>query len=90
MNSLNNKACKGKIINIGSGKPITLLKIMKYVQKKIGGGKLLLGQIKLRVDEPMIIYPSLKNARKFLNWKNRTSFNTGINKTIKQYEKEIS
>ena len=90
LKSLNNPKCIGKIINVGSGKPITLLKIMKYVQKKIGGGELLLGKIKLRKDEPMIIFPYLKNAKKILNWKSKISFNSGINRTIKEYKKQIS
>ena len=34
LKSLNNIKCKGKIINLGTGKPITLLKIMKTVRKK--------------------------------------------------------
>jgi|TARA_B100001079_G_scaffold88836_1_gene76381 nucleoside-diphosphate-sugar epimerase len=90
LKSLNNPKCIGKIINVGSGKPIALLKIMKYVQKKIGGGELLLGKIKLRKDEPMIIFPYLKNAKKILNWKSKISFNSGINRTIKEYKKQIS
>ena len=62
---------------------------MKFVQNKIGGGKILLGKIKLRADEQLIIYPNLKKAKKFLKWSKITSFETGINKTIKQYKKEI-
>ena len=89
INSIKNKKCRGEVINIGSGKPITLLKIMKFVQNKIGGGKILLGKIKLRADEQLIIYPNLKKAKKFLKWSKITSFETGINKTIKQYKKEI-
>ena len=80
----------GKIINLGSGKPMTLVNIMMKVQKIIGGGKILLGKIKLRVDEPMIIYPNLKNAKNFLSWKHKVIFQKGIKKTIKEYEKELS
>lgn len=90
ISSIKNKNCRGEIINIGSGKPITLLKIMKFVQKKIGGSKILLGKIKLRTDEQMIIYPNLKKAKKYLNWSNKMSFETGINRTIKEYKKEIN
>ena len=85
-----NKKSIGKIINLGSGKPMTLVNIMRKVQKIIGGGKILLGKIKLRVDEPMIIYPNLKNAKKSLGWKHKVIFKEGIKKTIKEYEKEIS
>ena len=37
---------------------------MKFVQNKIGGGKILLGKIKLRADEQLIIYPNLKKSQK--------------------------
>lgn len=87
--SIKCKDCRGMIINIGTGKPISLMSIIKIIQKKIGKTKLLLGKIKLRSDEPMTIYPSLKKAKKYLNWSKITSFETGINKTIKQYKKEI-
>lgn len=80
----------GKIINLGSGKPMTLVNIMRKVQKIIGGGKILLGKINLRIDEPMIIYPNLKNAKRLLGWKHKVIFKAGIKKTIKEYEKELS
>ena len=88
--AIKNKNCIGKIINIGSGKPIELLKIMKYVKKKIGGGKFLLGKIKLRLDEPMIIYQNLRKSKKILKWKKKISFQSGIKKTIKDYELQIN
>ena len=84
------KKSTGKIINLGSGKPMTLVNIMRKVQRIIGGGKILLGKIKLRVDEPMIIYPNLKNAKNLLSWKHKVIFQEGIKKTIKEYEKELS
>ena len=63
---------------------------MKYVKKKkIGGGKFLLGKIKLRLDEPMIIYPNLRKSKKILKWK-KISFQSGIKKTIKDYELQIN
>ena len=76
----------GKIINIGSGKPIILKKIVKYVQKKIKGGKFLFGKIQLRSDEPIIIYPDLKYAKKFLKWYPKVNFSKGLNKTILFYK----
>ena len=87
--SLNCTNCRGKIINVGSGKPIALRQIIKNIQKKIGKTKLLLGKISLRSDEPMIIYPCLKKARQYLNLTKNISFETGIDRTIKEYKKEI-
>jgi nucleoside-diphosphate-sugar epimerase len=88
LKTLNNKMSDGKIVNIGSGKPITLLSLMKRIKKKIGGGDILLGKIKLRKDEPLIIFPYLNNAIKILNWKSKTTLKNGINKTIESYMKK--
>ena len=62
---------------------------MKYVKKKIGRGKFLIGKIKLRSDEPNIVYPSLKKTVKYLKWKKLICFTIGINNTIKDYRKEF-
>jgi len=51
-----NKRVVGKIFNIGSGRPIQLLKIIKRMKYNLKGGTPLYGKIKLRIDEPSIIY----------------------------------
>ena len=66
--------------------PIILKKIVKYVQKKIKGGKFLFGKIQLRSDEPIILYPDLKYAKKFLKWYTKVNFSKGLNKTILFYK----
>jgi len=89
LKALNNKMSEGKIINIGSGKTIALLSLMKSINQKIGGGDILLGKIKLRKDEPMVIFPNLNRSSKILRWKSTTTLKRGINKTIEFYKKEI-
>lgn len=76
-----------KIINIGSGKTIKLINIMKNIKKKIGGGKFIFKKIKLRKDEPMVVYPNINKAKKLLKWKPKISFTTGLQKTINFYSK---
>ena len=88
LKALHNKESDGKIINIGSGKPIQLLEVMKLVKKIIGEGKIILNKIKLRRDEPMVVYPNLDRARQILKWKSRLSFKKGLLKTIKFYKKK--
>ena len=68
------------------GKPIMLKKIIKLVRKKAKGGKPQFGKIKLRVDEPKVIFPKLLKAKKILNWKSKITFEKGLNKTLEQYE----
>jgi nucleoside-diphosphate-sugar epimerase len=84
-----NNRCLGKIINIASGKPIELRKIVYALIKKIKGGKPLFGKLKMRLDEQLIVYPDIFKSKKYLNWKPNINFNIGINKTIKEYTKEI-
>ena len=78
---------KGKIINIGSGIPIKLKKIMKQVELETGYFDPVYNKIKLRKDEKKIIYPNITNAKKIINWKPKISLKRGLRLTIKYYKK---
>ena len=84
--SLLNKNAKGKIINIGSGKPKKIKNIIKQIKKITKGGYPEYGKIKFRKDEILKLYPSINNAKKILNWKPKIKFNLGLAKTIKYYK----
>ena len=86
--SLKNKKAKGEIFNIGSGKPIKIRDIIKNINKKIKKGDPLYGKIKLRKDESIITFPSIKKAKKIINWKPKISFRNGLNKTINFYNEK--
>ncbi len=81
------KKVEGKIINIGSGKKIEVKKIINQIVKFYKAGKPLFGKVKLRKEEMLKVYPSLLNVRKFLGWKAKVSFDSGILKTINFYNK---
>ena len=81
------KKVEGKIINIGSGKIIQVKKIINQIVDFYKAGKPLFGKIKLRKEEMIEVYPSLLNARKFLGWRAKFSFNSGILKTINFYSR---
>ncbi len=81
------KKVEGKIINIGSGKIIKVKKIINQIVNFYKAGKPLFGKIKLRKEEMLEVYPSLLNARKFLGWKAKVSFKSGILKTINFYNR---
>ena len=83
--SLENKKVPGKIINVCSGKPIKLKKIINFIKNKVKGGKPIFGKIKLRKDEPITIYSENILAKKLLNWKLKNSFFKDLSKTIKNY-----
>lgn len=81
------KGSKGQIINIGSSKPKKIKKIIDFIVKKINGGKPLFGQLKLRKEETLKIYPNINKAKKILNWKPSIEFQKGLLDTIKFYKK---
>jgi len=83
-----NKLIKRKIINIGYGRPIQLKKVINFIINKIKKGKPKYGLIAMRPEEQKICFPNINVAKKILKWKPKTSFQTGIDKTIKYYKKE--
>lgn len=85
--SLNKKKAHGKIFNIGSSKIIKIRDLIHKINTIIGFGKPFYGKIKLRDDENIIFYPSIKKANKILKWKPKISFNTGLKKTINEIKK---
>ena len=83
---IKSKNSKGKIFNIGAGTPVKLKKIIDIVKKKLKYCYPIYGQIKLRKNEPLVIYPNVNFAKKVLKWKNKTTLQSGINKTIIYYK----
>ena len=82
-----NKNLKNEIINIGTGKPQKVKNVINKINKKIKKGVPLFGKIKLRKDEKKIYFPSIKRLKKILPNLKFTSLDSGLNKTIKFYEK---
>ena len=86
LKSLQNKNAKGEIINIGSGNPRKIRKIIENINTTLRGGHPLFGKIKLRKDEMLKMYPNIKKSRNKINWIPKVSFNSGLKKTIKSYK----
>jgi nucleoside-diphosphate-sugar epimerase len=83
--TLNKKEAIGKIINIGSGQPIKIKKIIEIIKNYFKKGNPIFGKIKLRKEELLKTYPDLKNSKNILKWKPRVDFKSGIKKTINFY-----
>ena len=82
-----NKNVYNKILNAGSGKPINVKKIINIIQKLIKQGNPIYGKILLRKDEPLKLYPDIKNTINYLNWKPKKNLLNGLIETIKYYKK---
>ena len=85
LKSLKNKKAKGKIINIGYGKPIKVKKIILMIIDIIKKGRPLFGKLTLRVDEPKLLFPSLNFAKKTLNCRSKIDIKKGLLRTINYY-----
>jgi len=71
--TLKNSKSSGEIINIGSGNPISIKKVIIKICELIKSGKPQFGKIKLRNDEIIKLYPNINKSRKILNWKSQIS-----------------
>ena len=85
--TLKNLKSSGEIINIGSGKPIAIKKVIIKICRLLNSGKPLFGKIDLRKDEIMKLYPNINKAKKILRWNSRTPLEVGLRKTIKFFGK---
>ena len=84
--SFRNRKSRGEIINIGSGRGIKIKNIIQLIRRITNGGKPQFGKIKLRSEEALKVYPSIKKAKKYLNWKPQILFRQGIKSVIKSYD----
>ena len=76
--TLKSKNTNGEILNIGSGKPQKIKKVVKNISKIIGAGQPQFGKKKYRKNENMKLYPDIKKARYILKWKPRVNLNSGL------------
>jgi len=75
----------GQILNVGSVKNYKVKFVISNINKLIGMGRPLYGRIKMRRDEPMNLYPSLKKLKK-ISIKKETAIIDGLKKTISYYK----
>ena len=83
----NSKKHYGEIINVGSGRPIKIKKIIQLINKIIKSGEPNFGKIKMRKDEITSMYPNINKAKKLFNWEPKIKILIGLKKTIKFYDK---
>ena len=75
----------GEIFNIGFGNPLKIRDIINKILDYYKSGNPQFGQIKLRKEEQMKIYPDICKAKKILKWKPKINFTKGLAKTIQYY-----
>lgn len=83
---LKNEKVSGEILNLASGKPTNIKKIIEFIKEFLKSGHPKYGLIKLREDEPKKLYPSISKIKRILRWEPKTNLFIGIKKTIKYYK----
>ncbi len=78
------------IFNVGSGRPVQVKLIIEKIHKIIKRGEPVFGELKMRKEEILSLYPDTNKVRRSFNWKPKVSILAGINKTIKFYKKKYN
>lgn len=79
---LKNKDVLGEIINIASGIPVPIRKVIKIIVDTLKSGQPQFGKIRYRDGENMKLYADISKIKTLLNWKPKVDLETGILKTI--------
>ena len=83
--SFDNRLALGNIINIGSGKPKKIKKVIGSIKSYIKKGFPQFGKLNMRREEITKNYANIYKAKKLLKWKPKISFNKGLITTINSY-----
>lgn len=84
--NLHRKEIRGQSFNFGNDMPLTVLEIVKVIQKLMGKGKLKPRILNMAQGEIREQYLDSKKARKLLKWKPRYTLSKGLLETIKWYK----
>jgi nucleoside-diphosphate-sugar epimerase len=80
--ALENPVVTGHVINIGSGKPLTIKSVIEYVRSVVGKGEPRYGEVPYRAGENMALYPDISKAKALLGWEPQVSIEDGIRETM--------
>lgn len=76
------KKSKGKIYNVGSGKPIKIKNVVKIIKSILGKGKPIYGAFKLRKNENSKLFPKISKIKREIGWEAKIHLKEGLSKTI--------
>lgn len=80
------KGIDGEIINIGSGEPVVISRLVEYVENLVGcTGLVRRGALNYRIGEPMEYWLDISKAKNMLDWGPQTSLVNGLARTVGWY-----
>ena len=83
---LENKKSRGQILNIGTGKPKLIKKVIQMVKKVSKGGKPQYGMFKLRKFDIPKLYPNINKVKNKIKWSPKVSFEKWIKITVRDFK----
>ena len=72
----------GEVINISSGKPVSIKEVVEMIVNIIGSGRPQFGLVDYRDGENMALYADISKAKKLLDWSPNFDLEQGIMETI--------
>ena len=83
-------AAVGEIINLASGQPVSIKKVIELVQKIIGIGTPQFGKVQYRHGENMALYADIRKAQEMLSWNPEVDLCEGLLRTIEYYKNDVT
>ncbi len=78
----------GEVINVASGRPVTIKEVIERVQALVGSGEAQFGAIPYRKGESMALFGNCDKAKRLLGWNPEIGFEEGLTDTINWYKTE--
>jgi nucleoside-diphosphate-sugar epimerase len=86
MQAMTQPGIEGNVLNIASGKAVSIRKMIKKVCELTGYGNPQYGEVPYRNGENMSLYANISKAKRKLNWEPTTSLSIGLKNTIDWYD----
>lgn len=80
---------RGHVINIASGRPVSIREMILKVIGLAGGGRPLWGAHPYRTGENMELYADTALAKSLLSWEASTSLDEGLKRTVEYYKQSF-
>lgn len=77
----------GTILNVASGKPLTIQEVALKIRSLIGQGRLCFGKHKVSPSEPKDAYVDINRANDILNWYPKVGIEIGLKRMVSFYSR---
>jgi nucleoside-diphosphate-sugar epimerase len=78
--------CRGEVLNIGSGRAVSIRQMIETVRNLIGKGTPRFGEIAYRPGENMGLFADIGKVKSIIGWEPKVSLEQGLEETIRWIE----